>query len=206
MTRVKICGITNIEEAQAAVEAGADAIGVVFADSPRQVSPDTARHIAASLPPLVTAVGVFLNASTEEVEALIRSARLDAVQLHGEESPEYCRRLPCKVIKRFNTLENDRPGTLHQRMQQYAVAAYLLDPGAGSGRTFRWEMARGLPGPLIVSGGLTPEIVGDAIRLLRPFAVDVSSGVESGPGRKDPEKVRAFLRAVRCADAGISDE
>jgi phosphoribosylanthranilate isomerase len=141
-----------------------------------------------------------------KVLALVRDLHLDAVQLHGEESPEYCRRLPCKVIKRFDTLENDQPATLRERMRQYPVAAYLLDPGAGSGRTFDWKTAHGLPEPLIVSGGLTPENVGEPIRLLRPFAVDVSSGVESDPGRKAPEKVQAFIQAVRSADASISNQ
>ena len=108
------------------------------------------------------------------------------------------------MIKRFNILENDTPKTLRERMRRYRVAAYMLDPGAGSGKTFDWEIARDLPGPLIVSGGLNPDNVADAIRLLRPFAVDVSSGVEYEPGRKDPGKMKAFVQAVRDADADIS--
>ena len=206
MTRTKICGITSTQDAHVAIEAGADALGLVFADSPRRVSPETAERVITALPPMISTVGVFVDARAAEVAALVERLRLDAVQLHGQESPEYCRRLPGKVIKRFDTLENDTPATLRERMQRYPVAAYLLDPGAGSGRTFDWEIARGLPGPLIVSGGLTAENVGDAIRLLRPFAVDVSSGVESAPGHKDPERMKAFVRAVRDADAGISEE
>jgi phosphoribosylanthranilate isomerase len=200
MTRVKICGVTNLEDALVAVEAGADAIGLVFAESPRKVSLAIAEPIVAALPPLVSAVGVFMNATRDEVATLAERVPLDAVQLHGEESPEDCERLPYKVIKRLNILEYDTPDGLRERMRRYAVAAYLLDPGAGSGQTFNWQVACGLPGLLIVSGGLTPENVGAAIQKLRPYAVDVSSGVESEPGRKDPEKVRAFVRAVREAD------
>jgi len=206
MTRVKICGLTSLDDALLAVEAGADALGLVFADSPRQVSLAAAEQIVAGLPPLVSKVGVFVNSAWEEVATIAARVPLDAVQLHGDESPEDCRRLPYKVIKRFNILETDASEDLRIRMQRYRVAAYLLDPGTGSGRTFDWRIARGLPGPLIVSGGLNPENVGEAIRLLRPFAVDVSSGVEVEPGRKDPEKVKAFIEAVREADASVSNE
>jgi phosphoribosylanthranilate isomerase len=205
MTRVKICGITTQEDAALAVEAGAHALGFVFADSPRRVTPPAAALIISGLPPLVDAIGVFVQEQAQTIAEVARGAGLHAAQLHGDESPEDCGRLPLKVIKRFNILENDTPHMLRARMQRYRVAAYLLDPGAGSGRTFDWGRARGLPGPLIVSGGLTPENVGQAIRTLRPYAVDVSSGVESEPGRKDPEKVRAFLQAVREADAGVSN-
>jgi phosphoribosylanthranilate isomerase len=206
MTRVKICGLTNSDDALLAVAAGADVLGLVFADSPRQVSLAAAERIVAGLPPLVSTVGVFVNSEPEEVATIAARLRLDAVQLHGDESPEDCRRLPCRVIKRFNILETDTPEHLRLRMQRYRVAAYLLDPGTGSGQTFNWQIARGLPGPLIVSGGLNPENVGEAIRVLRPFAVDVSSGVELEPGRKDPEKVRAFVQAVRDADASASNK
>ncbi len=206
MTRIKICGLTNLDDALLAVEAGADALGLVFADSPRQVSLAAAERIVVELPPLVSKVGVFLNSAWEEVATIAGRLRLDAVQLHGDEPPEDCQRLPCKVIKRFNIVETDTPERLRARMRRYRVAAYLLDPGAGSGRTFDWGVVRGLPGPLIVSGGLNPENVGEAIRLLRPFAVDVSSGVEAEAGYKDPEKIKAFVQAVRDADASISNE
>lgn len=204
MTRIKICGLTNLDDALLAVDAGADALGLVFADSPRKVAPEVATHIIAALPPFVSAVGVFMDSPDRFVRKIAQELGLDAVQLHGEESPEECKQLPGKVIKRFNVFENDTPETLRQRMQRYGVAAYLLDPGAGSGRPFDWNIAVGLPGPLIVSGGLNPENVGNAIRLVRPFAVDVSSGVEWEPGRKDPNKLKAFVQAVRDADASIS--
>jgi phosphoribosylanthranilate isomerase len=201
MTRVKICGLTNRSDALLAVEAGAAALGFVFADSPRRITPGAAELIMTDLPPLVSVIGVFLNDRVAEIRSISRCVGLDAVQLHGEESPRVCERLACKVIKRFNILENDTPATLHERIQRYRVSANLLDPGAGSGRTFDWEIARGLPGPLIISGGLNADNVADAIRALRPFAVDVCSGVEYEPGRKDPEQVKAFIQAVRDADA-----
>jgi phosphoribosylanthranilate isomerase len=206
MTRIKICGLTSLDDALLAVEAGADALGLVFADSPRQVSLAAAERIVAELPPLVGTVGVFVNANCVEVATIAARVRLEAVQLHGEELPEDCERLPCRVIKRFDILESDTPDILRRRMERYRVAAYLLDPGAGSGRTFNWEIAGDLPGPLIISGGLNPDNVGAAIRRLRPFAVDVCSGVESEPGRKDREKVRAFIQAVRDTDDSIDNE
>lgn len=199
-TRVKICGITNLADALAAVEAGADALGLIFADSPRRVSPSAAQKIVAALPPWVSAVGVFVDAEPEDVVRIAASVQLDAVQLHGAESPQYCRRISGKVIKRFNIAEGDGHEDLRRRIAQYDVAGYLLDPGAGSGRTFDWALARGLTGPLIVSGGLTPENVGEAIRTVRPFGVDVCSAVEQCPGVKDAARMRAFVAAVRAAD------
>lgn len=202
MTRVKICGITNLDDALAAVDAGADALGFVFVASQRQIAPPAAAEIVAALPPLVTVVGVFTDADVEEVVSIAQHVQLDAVQLHGQESPEYCRRLSGKVIKRFRVFDGDDAESVAQRVAEYDVAAYLLDPGAGSGKTFDWRLARGVSRRLIVSGGLTPQNVGGAIRVVRPFAVDVSSGVEIRPGRKDHAKLREFVAAVRAADAG----
>jgi len=205
MTRVKVCGITNAADALLAAEAGADALGLVFAASPRRVSPQAAAQIVARLPPLLTVVGVFCDQPVEEVAAIAAGVPLGAVQLHGVEPADACRRLPCKVIKRFNVFENDTADALRRRMEGYRVSAYLLDPGAGSGRSFDWKIARGLPGPLIVSGGLHAGNVGEVIRLLRPYAVDVSSGVEAAPGRKDRAKVVAFVQAVREADGSVGN-
>lgn len=204
MTRVKICGITCLEDAREAARWGADAIGFVFADSPRRIDPDAARAIADVLPARVKIVGVFADAPPHEVARVRQAAALDCVQLHGQETPEYCAALGGQLIKRFNIVEHDATEALRQRMHGYHVAGYLLDPGGGDGRTFDWRKARGLPTPLIVAGGLTPENVGDVIRLLRPYGVDVSSGVEAEPGRKDPRRVRAFLDAVRSADAALA--
>jgi phosphoribosylanthranilate isomerase len=197
MTRVKICGITNLTDATAAVDAGADALGLVFAKSPRRCDPEMARAIAQELSPRALFVGVFRDAPMDEVRRMADRVGLDAVQLHGDESPEYCAELGLCAIKRFAVGDGFR-----EQMQTYRVFAALLDPGAGSGEIFRWEQASGLPRRIIIAGGLTPENVAEPVRLLRPFAVDVASGVETAPGRKDHEKVRAFIQAVRDADAG----
>lgn len=202
MTRVKICGIRTPSDALAAVDAGADAIGLVLTDSPREVDMDHAEAVIAALPPLVTAVGVFMNQEIEHAQGTAIVLRLGAVQLHGDESPEDCHDVwSVPIIKRFRVEDGDSTATLAERMRPYHVGAYLLDPGAGSGRTFRWAAARGLPQRIIVSGGLTPENVGEAIRTLRPYAVDVSSGVERSVGVKDHDRMREFVRAVRAADA-----
>lgn len=203
MTRIKICGITNRDDARIAIEAGADAVGFVFALSPRRIAPESAQEIVAGLPPLVATVGVFMNQSLDEILETARAVGLHAVQLHGSESADDCLRLPCQVIKRFDILENETGESLRGRMGRYRVAACLLDPGAGDGRAFDWRIAANLPGPLILAGGLTARNVGSAIRIARPFAVDVCSGVEREPGRKEPQKVRAFIKAVRDADGEL---
>ena len=200
MTRIKICGITNIDDARAAVDAGADAIGLVFAESPRQVDVQTARPIISAVPPFVSVIGVFMNQDIGFVFETANSLRLDAVQLHGDESPADCAKLPCKIIKRFDIPAGVTAVDLAARIDEYNVAAHLLDPGAGGGRTFDWTLARDLHRTVIISGGLTPENVADAVRTARPFAVDTASGVEASPGRKDHDKLRAFVRAVRNAD------
>ncbi len=205
MTRVKVCGIRTPEEARAAADAGADAVGFVFwPPSRRYVDPQEAAHIAQVLPPFVVRVGVFVNEPPEGVEEVARRVGLDAVQLHGDEPPEVCARIPRRVIKAIRVRD---AGSL-KAAAAYSVSALLLDTYApdtygGTGRSFDWslvEAIRYLRCPLILSGGLTPENVGEAIRRVRPYGVDVSSGVETG-GRKDPEKIRAFVAAVRRADA-----
>lgn len=205
MTRVKICGVTSVEDALAAVEAGADAIGLVLAPSPRRVDVEDAAAIAASLAPFVTPVAVFVDAEVEEVAGIAGRIGLTLVQLHGQESPAACDELHARglrVIKRLAVYAGSTGGELRATMRSYRVGATLLDPGAGSGVGFDWRIARDLPGPVIVAGGLNPENVADAIRAARPYGVDVASGVERSPGVKDREKMRAFVRAVRQADAG----
>jgi phosphoribosylanthranilate isomerase len=197
MTRVKICGITNLPDAHAAVEAGADALGLVFAPSPRRIEIELARTIVAALCARIVFVGVFRDAPIEEVNRIADQVGLDGVQLHGEESPEYCANVNRCAIKRFEIDES-----LRERLPSYRVFASLLDPGAGSGQTFSWDQAMGLPHRIIVAGGLTPQNVAEPVRLLGPFGVDVASGVETSPGRKDHVKMRDFIRAVREADAG----
>ncbi len=205
-TRVKICGITSVEDARMVIDAGADAIGLVFAGSKRRVDIDTARAIAQCVPPFVSVVGVFMDAPVDEVLAVATAVGCDTVQLHGNEDPAYCRRVMeagYRVIKRIHVCNTDTSAQLWARMETYRVHGFLLDPGAGDGRSFPWSIARGLTGPIIVAGGLTPANVRDVLRVLRPYAVDVSSGVERAPGKKDPEKVRAFLHAVRWYDATL---
>lgn len=206
MTRIKVCGITDIDDARDAALLGADAIGLNFHEaSPRVVAPGRAMRIIDSLPPFVTSVGVFVDyPDPEALEDFATSMRLDAVQLHGGESPDYCsviRRV--KVIKAFRVNETFKVDSL----RQYAVSGFLLDAYSkdsygGTGRTFQWSMASGANafGKVVLAGGLTPDNVGDAISELHPFAVDVSSGVESSPGRKDYELIRRFVESVHEAD------
>jgi phosphoribosylanthranilate isomerase len=201
MVRVKICGITNVEDALQAVGAGADAIGFVFHDqSPRALSPEQAAAIVQALPPFVQAVGLFVNADVDFVNATANACRLDIVQLHGDEMPDFCGLVQRRVIKAFRI----KDVTSLDAMKNYRVAGYLLDawsPKAfgGTGTTFNWEIARiaGKFGPIILAGGLTPDNVRQAVQTVAPYGVDVSSGVETAPGRKDPEKVREFIRRAR---------
>ncbi|RII27345.1 MAG: phosphoribosylanthranilate isomerase [Geobacter sp.] len=203
MVRVKICGITNVDYALMAVEAGADALGFVFySKSPRCVTPEKAAEIIRELPPFVQAVGLFVNESAERVNGISKACRLDIVQLHGEETPAYCELMERRVVKVFRV----KDGASITTMQQYRVAGYLLDAWSsaaygGTGQTFDWELAReaGQHGPLILAGGLTPENVAEAVSRVQPYAVDVSSGVEAVPGKKDPAKVREFIRRAKEA-------
>ncbi len=199
MVRVKICGIRDEASARAAVEAGADALGFVFAPSPRHIEPKAAQAIIAGLPPFVCTVGVFVNAPAEAVRAIAACCRLQALQFHGDEPPDYCASFDRPVIK---ALRFCGPEDL-ARVRDFNVQAVLVDtfvPGqaGGTGRALDWEKLRGLywPRPLILAGGLTPENVASAIAAVRPWAVDVSSGVETGGG-KDHDKIRAFIRNAK---------
>ena len=215
MIRIKICGITNKEDALMAAEAGADALGfILYPKSPRFVEPDRVAEIISALPPFVTPVGVFVDEEDQEIRRILRRCGLRILQFHGNESPAFCRSFREKAIKAFRVGEtrNENGNTLRERMQNYTVDACLLDtytrdlPG-GTGNTFDWGIAAEVRAALqnspscskriILSGGLTPDNVAEAIRKVGPYAVDVSSGVESAPGKKDAEKVKAFIRAVR---------
>jgi phosphoribosylanthranilate isomerase len=201
MVRVKICGITTIEDALHAVQAGADALGFVFhAASPRNVSPEQAAAIIRALPPFVQAVGLFVNADSDFVNSTADRCRLDLVQLHGDEPPEYCDQVSRRVIKAFRVKDIASLDSV----RNYRVAGILLDaysPKAfgGTGLTFNWEIAQGANtyGPVILAGGLTPDNVRQAVERANPYGVDVSGGVEAAPGRKDPEKVREFIRRAK---------
>jgi phosphoribosylanthranilate isomerase len=203
MVRIKICGITNLEDARLAADLGAHALGFIFyPKSPRSVRPDAAREIIRNLPPLVMTVGVFVDEEAEVVRGIAETAGLDWVQLHGQESPEYCCELKHRVIKGFRIQDSSSLTLLPQ--YQGTVQAMLLDTykagtAGGTGETFDWELARqaGELGPIILAGGLTPGNVAQAIHAAKPAAVDVASGVEAAPGKKDREKLREFLKAVK---------
>lgn len=202
MVKVKICGITNLKDAKLAVELGADALGFVFAQSPRRIKPVDAVRIISDLPPLVNFVGVFVNASIKTVEKIIKICKIDTLQFHGDEPPEYCAhfRKARNVLKAFRV--KDRNSL--EALSAYNVNGYLLDAFAqvcgGSGRTFDWQLAKEakrITSPVILSGGLNPRNVKDAIEIAGPYAVDVSSGVESQPGKKDFELMKEFMKAVK---------
>lgn len=202
--RSKICGITRIEDALAAAEAGADAIGFVFyAKSPRAVDVRQAREIIAALPPFVTTVGLFVNASRCELNEILEVVPLDLLQFHGDETPQDCEGYHRPWIKALRV----RPGDdLEAACQQYAGArGILLDtyvagvPG-GTGEAFDWSLVpERLSKPIILAGGLSADNVGQAIAQVRPYAVDVSGGVEQAKGIKDAAKIEAFMRAVKQA-------
>jgi phosphoribosylanthranilate isomerase len=208
-TRVKICGIKDAESARVAADAGADAVGLVFyRASPRYVTPAAAAAIAASLPPYVMAVGLFVDSPREEVERTLAAVPLDLLQFQGDEPPEFC----AGFARPFVRAVRMEAGTdLIEYARRFSRAkALLLDahvPGqpGGTGRTFDWAgIPRDFPLPLILSGGLTVQNVGRAVREVRPWAVDVSSGVERERGVKDPAKIIDFIRSVRREDAGQS--
>jgi phosphoribosylanthranilate isomerase len=198
---VKICGITNVDDALLAVAMGADALGFVFAaGSTRQVTVDQVDDIVKRVPTHIITLGVFRNESPERVVDIVMRAGLTGAQLHGRETPEQCREVASKlklVVQAFPA--GDRA---LDRTPQYPVEVVLLDnPTPGSGEVFDWSMADGLPDGkrLLLAGGLNPANVGDAIRAVNPWGVDVSSGVEASPGVKDATKVRAFIRNARMA-------
>ena len=202
--KVKICGITSVEDAAAAVEAGADALGLMFCPaSPRRISLETAQTIERSLPPFVIRVGVFADPAPEDVFSALRQCGLNLLQFHGHETPEFCRQFGVMTMTAFRIRDAQ---SLHE-IPNYTTDAFLLDsytPGlaGGTGETFNWELAaeaRRFGKPVFLAGGLTPENVAGAVRKARPFGVDVSTGVEQSPGKKDAAKMRAFIAAARSA-------
>ncbi len=209
-TRVKICGLTRPEDVRAAVAAGADAIGLMFHPaSPRALTLDQAARLCDLLPPFVAAVGLFVDASEPQVRATLDRVPLDLLQFHGEEPAAFCMRFGRRWIKAIRM----RPGLdLTAQARTYLGAAGLLldafDPvlAGGTGRTFDWgRIPAGLGTPIILAGGLTPDNVAEAVRRVRPFAVDVSGGVESAKGIKDPAKISAFMRGVSDGDCTRMD-
>lgn len=201
-TRVKICGITNAADAQAAASAGADALGFIFYEkSPRFVEIEAAAEIARALPPFMMRVGVFVNPEEETVMRAIGECGLTMLQFHGDERPEFCTQFGLMSMKAFRV---HGPETLEE-ISKYETDAWLLDAYSsatfgGTGEKFNWDLAveaGKLGKPIFLAGGLTPGNVADAIRQVHPFGVDVSSGVERGPGKKDHAKVKAFIKAAK---------
>lgn len=199
--KVKICGITNLEDALAAANYGADALGFVFyKGSPRYISPEAAREIIRQLPPLITTVGVFVDETPERIEEILRHVPIDVAQLHGHEPPELCI-LSRRVIKaiRVKELSDLEP------LKKYRVSAYLLDTYTpeslgGTGQIFNWDIAVAAKefGKVILAGGLNPENIERAIRWVRPYGVDVSSGVEEEKGKKDLKRMRLFIERAKA--------
>lgn len=203
MVRVKICGITCVEDALHAAACGADALGFVFYDkSPRCVTVRTAREIIAALPPFVAAVGLFVNEAPERIRSIAQQCGLDLIQLHGDEGPGDCLLPPYRVVKALRV----KDGASLAQAGTYDVSALLLDAWSptsygGTGHTFNWELAarEARERPVILAGGLDPQNVAEAVGTVRPYGVDVSSGVEAAPGRKDPQKVASFVRNAKSA-------
>lgn len=202
-TVVKICGITNEADALAAAEAGADALGLMFYEkSPRHVAMKAAAAISRALPPFVIKVGVFVNAPEDLVLQAIAECGLNILQFHGDETPEYCGQFPVMTIKAFRI----RNAESLKALPDYPTDAWLLDACVadklgGTGERFNWDLAveaQKLGKPIFLAGGLTPENVAEAVRRVRPYAVDVSSGVEASPGKKDLQKMKAFVRAAKA--------
>ncbi|MGD8483431.1 MAG: phosphoribosylanthranilate isomerase [Thioalkalispiraceae bacterium] len=200
-TRVKICGITRREDGVNAAQLGADAIGLVFyAQSPRYVSRTMARTIVEALPPFVTTVGLFIDATAEEVHETLKVVRLDLLQFHGDESPAYCEQFGMPYLKALRMRDNVNVSAFAQ--EHFNAAGILLDTyqqglAGGTGKTFDWStVPDDVPLPLVLAGGLNAQNVAQAIDTVHPYAVDVSGGVETQKGIKDPEKMSAFLKEV----------
>jgi phosphoribosylanthranilate isomerase len=200
-TKVKICGITSVADGLAAAEAGADMIGLMFApQSPRLISVQTAAEISRALPPFVLRVGVFVNPDESQVMEAIATCGLNLLQFHGDEPSDFCTQFGLMSVKALRVKDADSLRAL----ENYSTDAFLLDAYSkaglgGTGETFNWELAieaQKYGKPIFLAGGLTPENVANAVKTVSPFAVDVSSGVESAPGKKDAAKVRAFVKAV----------
>jgi len=202
--KVKICGITNLADGVAAAEAGADAIGFVFYErSPRAISLETAAGVAHDLPPLLIKVGVFVDATEELVFEAVEKCGLNLLQFHGAESPDYCLQFGLMSMKAFQVRDHASLSALPNfETHAWLLDAYSPSQRGGTGETFNWDLAleaKKWGRPIFLAGGLTAQNVAEAIRRAQPYAVDVSSGVEASPGRKDHEKVKAFIDAAKSA-------
>ena len=205
LPKIKICGITNQEDAEAAVHEGADALGfVLYSHSPRYVEPAVAKRIIGRLPPFVLPVGVFVNQDLDTVRRLFDDCGFALAQLHGDESPGFCESLNRPVLRAIRLRDRSSFLALAEFKGRTGVRGFVVDAFSdtafgGTGHTTDWSLAGEVAkaAPILLAGGLTPENVQEAIRRVQPYGVDVSSGVEESPGRKDPDKIRAFIRSVR---------
>lgn len=205
MTKVKICGITSVDDARVAVDAGADLIGLIFyPPSPRYVTPQQAQTIVASLPAQVETVAVFVDESVQTVRHIAQESGVQIVQLHGHESPMMCQQLARRVIKTFRFTAQVQPEMMaHYTVEAFLIEGFHADSYGGGGAQADWPRVAQLHpyGRIILAGGLTPTNVQEAIRLVQPYAVDVCSGVEAAPGKKDRDKVRAFVQRAKATAA-----
>jgi phosphoribosylanthranilate isomerase len=198
--KVKVCGITSYEDAVMALDQGVDALGFNFyRPSPRCIDPRNARNIIRRLPLFSISVGLFVNASIEDVKATVETAGVQIIQLHGDELPEYCRQLSDWPLLKAIRIGGD---LICENLSEYPVRAFLFDVKddalfGGTGKSFDWRLARGMPHPFVLAGGLRPDNVGEAIRIAAPYAVDVCSGVEKSPGKKDARLLAEFMNEVR---------
>lgn len=205
MIQVKICGITNLEDALCAAESGAAAVGFIFyPPSSRYIEPQKAREIIGCLPDHLVAVGVFVNEQTEIVKKIFEDCCLDMIQLHGDESSEYCRQFPTRLVIKALELKTEED---LKKAAGLAVAAILVDNRqaglyGGTGKTANWELARRLSKPMILSGGLNEGNVADALQKVHPAALDINSGVESAPGKKDPAKIARIMQIIKDGTTG----
>ncbi|MCD6389247.1 MAG: phosphoribosylanthranilate isomerase [Desulfobulbaceae bacterium] len=205
-TRIKICGMTDQNEAAHAITCGVDALGFIFFQkSPRNIDPDRARNIIKTFPPFVDAVGVFVNEDPEVVAEIVKYCRLTTVQLHGSESPEYCQQIPCRIVKAFQVAPSMTPDDLSA--YDDVVSGFLLDTyhkeiKGGTGETFDWSRVAKLrpKKPVILAGGITPDNAAEAIHQVTPYGIDANSGLETAPGRKDIDKITRFIQTVRLTD------
>jgi phosphoribosylanthranilate isomerase len=203
--KIKICGITNTEDARVAWESGADALGfILYAQSPRYVDPQIVKAIVSGLPPFIVSVGVFVNESSKTVQNIMEKCGLTYAQLHGDETPEYCETLDRPILKALRLKDRSSFLSLAEYRGRAGVKGFVVDTFSessygGTGQTTNWSLAAEVAeaAPILLAGGLTPENVQEAIAQVHPYGVDVSSGVEVRPGKKDHDKVRTFIHAVQ---------
>jgi len=203
---IKICGLTNLEDAQKAVELGADAIGFIFARSPRRAEPDKVKSIIRELKGDVLKIGVFVNEDAEKIKSIVKDCRLDAIQLHGDESPEFCSGFTgLKLIKavRVKNIESLKIISDFKNIFACLLDTYSSDIYGGTGKTFNWELAvkaKEYKKPIILSGGLNIDNIEEAIRIIRPYGVDISSSIESRPGKKDITRMSRVIGLIKVLD------